>query len=64
MNEEPRKWRVTMSRWDVVVIDDIWAATREQAEDLAVEQFESAFDFEREDGGINSLEVEEMILEP
>jgi hypothetical protein len=53
-----KKWKVTISRWDVFVVKDIEAETEEAAEEIASEWFDDDFNVEHLDGGVNSIEAE------
>lgn len=55
---DQKKWRVTISRWDVYELRDIEAATEEEAEGIALEWFETDFKVEHADGGLNSIQAE------
>jgi predicted RNase H-like nuclease (RuvC/YqgF family) len=55
---DPKKWRVTLNRWDIYVVHDIEAATEEEAEEIAEEWFDFDFNVDHKDGGLNSSSAE------
>ena len=55
---EMKRWKVTISRWDVFHVRNVEADTAEAAEEVALEWFDDDFNVEHADGGVNSIEAE------
>ena len=54
----PRKWQVTMTRWDVLLIRNVEAETEDAAREIALEWFADDYNVENLDGGVTSMDVE------
>lgn len=53
-----KRWKVTINRWEVLVVRNVEAASGEEAEEIALESWANDHGWEHEDGGLNSIEAE------
>ena len=56
--EQLRKWKVTISAWDVMEVNGIEAETEEGAKEIALEWMHDDFNVDHIDGGVNTIEAE------
>ena len=59
MPHEPRRWLVSIRRWDLYEVE-IAAATKDDAEDRALDAYDADV-CEQVDGGVDSVFAEEVV---